>query len=200
MNETLLKRLKELRIQKGMTQGEIAEMLDIKRSTYGEYERGKISPPIEKVEAMAKIFDVIPQYLLGWDKYENNNDISSMSGSVIKSIRLQRNMTEAEFAKDIGISVSDLRGYEGGSLPISPFLIRTLADYLNLPIETLVGAGAMYRDYRSIYVAQNPIRIKQYEKWSKELGNYLFTMEEHDKIIEYAKFIKYIREEGGHKQ
>lgn len=60
-------RLRLVRGKSGKTQEEIASLLNIKRSTYGEYERGKIMPPIDKVEQLAKLLETTPQYLLGWE-------------------------------------------------------------------------------------------------------------------------------------
>lgn len=71
MRNVFPERLKKLRKDKGMTQEEVAKLLNIKRSTYGEYERGKILPPIEKVKHLSEILDTDPQYLVGWDsKYD----------------------------------------------------------------------------------------------------------------------------------
>lgn len=67
MKNTFSTRLKILRKREGKTQEEIANMLGVKRATYGEYERGKITPSIEKLDQMAKILGTTPQYLIGWE-------------------------------------------------------------------------------------------------------------------------------------
>ena len=66
MNNIFCERLREKRIDTGKTQGEIAQLANIKRSTYGEYERGKIMPPVDKIELLAGILNTTPEYLLGW--------------------------------------------------------------------------------------------------------------------------------------
>lgn len=58
-------RLKELRRERGDTQDYIAGLLHVKRSTYGEYERGKIRPPAEKLFFLAEHYGVSIDYLLG---------------------------------------------------------------------------------------------------------------------------------------
>ena len=58
-------RLKALRKDKKKTQQNIADLLKIRRSTYGEYERGKILPPMDKIKTLAEYFDVSVDYLLG---------------------------------------------------------------------------------------------------------------------------------------
>lgn len=65
MNDALAQRLKELRKQRGKTQQQMSETLGVLRSTYGEYERGKIAPPMDKLQALAAYFDVSIDYLIG---------------------------------------------------------------------------------------------------------------------------------------
>ena len=50
-------RLKELRKNAGFTQVQVAEKIGVARTTYAEYEQGKIQPPIDKVQ---KILQSLP--------------------------------------------------------------------------------------------------------------------------------------------
>lgn len=65
MNELFGNRLRMLRTQNRKNQEQMAKLLKIQRTTYGEYERGKISPPMEKVQILANYFDVSVDYLMG---------------------------------------------------------------------------------------------------------------------------------------
>lgn len=65
MNGSLNVNLRKKRLEYGKTQKEMAKLLNVKRATYGEYERGKISPPLEKVEMMANIFQMSIDSLIG---------------------------------------------------------------------------------------------------------------------------------------
>ena len=58
------KRLKELRKQKGWTQKELANKLDIRYSHLNKYENGMHAPPLEKLIQLADIFDVSLDYLV----------------------------------------------------------------------------------------------------------------------------------------
>lgn len=98
MTDIFQKRLKKLRLSKGKTQDEVANALNIKRSTYGAYERGKIMPPVEKLEQLAKIFHTTPQYLVGWDVQETDGRIPFE--------------TVERIAKDFGVSVDVLGGQD----------------------------------------------------------------------------------------
>lgn len=58
-------RLKELRIEKGETQKELAKCLEIGRTTVSEYESGKIVPKQEGLLKIANHFNVSVDYLTG---------------------------------------------------------------------------------------------------------------------------------------
>ena len=62
MNSIFTVRIKELRLSRGKTQAEIAESLGILRTTYGEYERGKIIPPMDKINMLAEMYNVSVDY------------------------------------------------------------------------------------------------------------------------------------------
>ena len=57
------KRLKELREKKGITQDQLAKMLNTSRSRIGMYEQGRRQPDFETQEALADIFNVNMDYL-----------------------------------------------------------------------------------------------------------------------------------------
>ncbi len=58
------KRLKELRKQKGWTQKELANKLDIRFSHLNKYENGMHAPPLEKLIKLTDIFDISLDYLV----------------------------------------------------------------------------------------------------------------------------------------
>lgn len=67
-------RIKSLRESKDITQTELAEMIGTTKQNVYKYENGIITNiPSDKIELMAKIFDVSPAYIMCWD---NNIDIT----------------------------------------------------------------------------------------------------------------------------
>lgn len=62
-------RLKELRMEKGMTQKELAQALGINSVTYLHYEKSQREPPLLLLVEMAEYFDVTTDYLLGRTDY-----------------------------------------------------------------------------------------------------------------------------------
>lgn len=61
-------KLKELRIESGKTQKELADYLNVKQNTYSQYENGKLQIPIETLIRLADFYDVSVDYLLGRTK------------------------------------------------------------------------------------------------------------------------------------
>lgn len=51
-------KLKEIRKQAGYTQAKLALMIGVARTTYAEYEQGKIQPPLDKVERICRLFNI----------------------------------------------------------------------------------------------------------------------------------------------
>lgn len=57
-------RLRNLRIEKGLKQSEVAEILNIQRTTYCKYETSDIQPPNDILINIANLFKVSSDYLL----------------------------------------------------------------------------------------------------------------------------------------
>lgn len=57
--------LKELRIDRNLTQKQLSEMLDLSKNTVCEYEKGRAEPSIETLLKLSGIFGVSVDYLLG---------------------------------------------------------------------------------------------------------------------------------------
>jgi|SRR5690625_903184 len=71
-------RLKELRIEKKLTQQEMADFLGITRQGYAKYENGQAETDLETLKKLANFFDVSTDYLTG-----NTDDIEFMTDEEI---------------------------------------------------------------------------------------------------------------------
>lgn len=60
--------IRNLRIDGGYTQKQIAELLNIKQNTYSQYEIGVLNYPIEVLLKLADFYGVSVDYLLGRTK------------------------------------------------------------------------------------------------------------------------------------
>ena len=65
MKVILGQRLKELREERGLTQKEVADALNIHSVTYLHYEKDQREPPLSLLADMAKFYGESVDYLLG---------------------------------------------------------------------------------------------------------------------------------------
>lgn len=61
----LSKRLKELRIEKGLTLKQVSSALNLTLSAYSNYEQGIREPSVEIIKRICNFFGVSSDYLLG---------------------------------------------------------------------------------------------------------------------------------------
>lgn len=61
-------RLKDLRKEKGWTQEEAAQKMDVRRSRYQNWECAARTPEIDTFPTIGKVFNVDPAYAAGWVK------------------------------------------------------------------------------------------------------------------------------------
>ena len=69
--------IKLLRIERGITQEQLAALLKVSRSTIGMYETGSREPDFETLEAIADIFNVDMDYLMGRSTVERKNPVAT---------------------------------------------------------------------------------------------------------------------------
>ena len=66
MKERLLpEKLKELRIEKGLSQREVSSALGMTRNAFTNYENGYREPSLDNLKKICQFFDVSADYLLG---------------------------------------------------------------------------------------------------------------------------------------
>lgn len=72
---TIGDRIKARRIELGLSVEELAKRLGKNRTTVYRYETGYIENlPIDILEPIAEALQTTPQYLMGWEKTQKNND------------------------------------------------------------------------------------------------------------------------------
>ena len=81
------KRLKELRLNSGLTQKDLAKAIEVGRTTISEYESGKIVPKQEGLLKLANHFNVSVDYLTGVSneratRKQNASDIDALLNTI----------------------------------------------------------------------------------------------------------------------
>lgn len=88
-------RLKAMRKERKETQEDIARLLKVQRTTVGEYERGNIRPPMDKMKVLADHFEVSVDYLMGNTNFqtaeerneESPNDVSKAMKKILEDLQ-----------------------------------------------------------------------------------------------------------------
>lgn len=93
-------KLKKLRNERGLTQKELAQVINVSTSAVSQYERGKASPGRENLILLAEYFGVTVAYLEGTTSIEDIEDMlnSNYAGSI--TVRELLNMCLAIDPKD----------------------------------------------------------------------------------------------------
>lgn len=86
--------LKYLRSRENLSQAELAEKLGVAKSTISMYEVGKREPDFETLEAIADLFNVDMNFLLGKDGSENdhyylNNETAKAAQEIFENKELR---------------------------------------------------------------------------------------------------------------
>lgn len=141
-------RLKELRIENGLTQLQLAEILDISKSNISKYEAGSVEPNLDIITKSAVYFSIPTDYLLGLsDKRIDKSDhewklphVQNRLGSILFKFREREKLSTGEFAQKMGISESLETELEQGMYVPTMSLIEKIAKITGYNVDYLTGA------------------------------------------------------------
>ena len=137
-------RLKELRESKGLTQAQLAKIINLNRTTYNHYEVQENMLPLKHLNFLANYFDVSIDYILGLTevkKYENTKDAIDMkkSGEVLKEFRKSKNLTQVELANQLCTFHTVVVDYEKGKNFINTTFLYAICDKYRVSADYLLG-------------------------------------------------------------
>lgn len=177
------RRFKELRIEKGASQGEIATALHVSRSTIGNYEQGTREPNHEKLEEIADYFNVDIDYLIGRKDWTTNvktkNELSYDFST--------NTWEEKEIIKPI--IITDVSHSMTSTLPT---ITVNLKNIKKKEKTVHLGAGTIKRNRRtSFYVSGVDPKISHAEltEFKTVIAKLLRNRAAFHQVFNYAKFI-----------
>lgn len=180
---TIGQKIKELRTELNMSVDELADKLGKNRATIYRYEKGDIGNlPLDVLEPLATTLKTTPAYLMGWENKRNKDEITI--GELLKKMRIQRNMSVNEYAKEIGINPEVLSKYETGEKNIPLDVVNAISEYYRL----------LTRSYMDKDSDVTITRQERFKEWAENFGHIEFTDNEYKKIFEYCKFLLYLRD------
>jgi transcriptional regulator with XRE-family HTH domain len=82
-------RLKDLRIENGYTQVELAKKVGVISTLIQKWEWGKVNPGKENIENLTKVFNVSTSYLLGETDSHFSSEIDEVMGTLSKEHQIK---------------------------------------------------------------------------------------------------------------
>lgn len=145
-------KLKELRKKYGLTQQNIADKLNVQRTTITNYENGTSEPDIEALNKLADIFNVSIDYLLNRNNIETTK--SNINKNLINLINLaQGERTLNQFALHIGLAPATVSLIKNGKRNPSPKTLLKISKNArhNVTYEDLMKAAGFLNDVNIVY-------------------------------------------------
>ena len=94
MKLNLCENIKKLRLEKGLTQEELAEIFGVSAQAVSRWENGVCYPDMELVPAIASFFNISTDELFGFNIYENNRSIETILEEYDKYYRTDKKKCE----------------------------------------------------------------------------------------------------------
>ena len=131
-----MERLKEARVKAGITQHEIAEALNINRTTYNKYENGASKPTPETLSRIADYFHVSVDYLLGRDSAAGPAPSLSVAQN-LKHYRKLAGLRTVQAAQLAGVPGKRWLDWEQGKALPTDEELAFAADALEVSVDDL---------------------------------------------------------------
>lgn len=136
--------LKQLRETNNITQEELANILNITRGLYSQYEIADKIIPLNQLNKLSNYFNVSIDFLLGINKNKIYSNIkekinNELFGSRLKDFRKEHKLTQEKLAKELNTSHSVISSYEKGKTLILTSFLYTICKKYNISADYLLG-------------------------------------------------------------
>ena len=135
-------RIKELRLEKNLSQSDIAKTLGVTRSSYAMWESSNNVIPLKRLIALCDFFQTNLDYIFVFTDYStivNSSYNLELCSQRLKEFRKENNLTQQKIATYLHIDQPTWSIYENGkSLIGTPFLYDICKKY-NISADYLLG-------------------------------------------------------------
>ena len=136
--------IKQLREDKNLTQNDLANILNITRGLYAQYEIADKIIPLNHLNTLSNYFNSSIDYFLGLSKseiYPNakkeiNPEICSIR---LKELRKEKKITQVKLAQSLNTSHSVISSYEKGRTLILTSFLYTICEKYSITADYLLG-------------------------------------------------------------
>lgn len=137
-------KLKFVRNRLDLSQRQLAEKLNVSKSTYARWETGEKIIPLTHLVDLCNLAKVSYDYVLGLsDNQKNQNAIFALNnkniGQKLKQIRKQNDLTQDELAKIINTTQSVISAYENGNTTIQTAFVYDICNKFRVSADWLLN-------------------------------------------------------------
>ena len=161
--------LKQLRINKKLTQEELSKEINVSTSTIGMYETSKREPNFEVLKKISNFFNISLDNLILGEKSNNSESFKDY----IKNIRLSKGLSLRDVDRMSNVTFSNLSMIEHGTRKATPFILKELSKVYNVDYLELLKMCGYIDDLEFKKITKNNIKNlrKSFGLSQTELGN-----------------------------
>ena len=133
----------ELRINRNLTQENVANILGVTRSTYKDYELQISIIPIKHLITLSDYFNVSIDYILGLTDIKQYNNVMDadkvVAGMRLKEFRKENKLTQVKLANILNTTFSSIAFNEKGRNFIATPFLYTICSKYHISADYLLG-------------------------------------------------------------
>ena len=164
-------RIRALRLQKGISQEELAKLVGLKKAAINKYETGiVVNPKRPLIEAFAKALDTTPSYLMGWEEEEEKVSVNGVFSKNLIFLRTKHNLSQEEVAEKLKKSVNLIKQWEKGKSEPTISIVHDLAILFHVSMDELYNVDISDIDQK---FENNTIAAHHDGEWTEEQIQFL---------------------------
>lgn len=137
-------RFEELRIEKDKRQGDIANILKVKRNTYSKWENEINDMPVEQANVLANYYKVTFDYMLGLTRNKNTTDRDLLVDWTLFSERLAKlrkdaKLSQKQVSEKLGFAQQTYSHFEVGDRKPTTLKVVIIAQFYNKSVDYILG-------------------------------------------------------------
>lgn len=135
--------LKQLREENNLTQKDLANILQISRGLYSQFEIAEKIIPLKYLEQISLHFNLSIDYLLGISKNKNYVTLKKLTRETLnfrlKEFRKENNLSQKKLAQELNTSHSVISAYESGQTLILTSFLYDICKKYHVSADYLLG-------------------------------------------------------------
>lgn len=130
-----------MRINRGLSQAELAKIIDVSQQTVAKWETGGATPNPKTILKIANILEVTTDDLLGNNTNLQTNTIFPI---ILKKLRSKKGVSQQSLARVLAVSRSTVAMWETGLSQPNNDILLSLSRYFCVSVDYMLGNNEKY--------------------------------------------------------